>query len=167
MVDAMFDPECNMLKIGVTNSISRRAVELQSKYGQSLRLVKAIPGGRDVERSLHRRIAKSRIPGTEWFHVRRSLESWVGQPLTRSGRPRPEDAVDSGLQRCVTLVRKWTTFRGRRIFPSARFSSARGDDLPATWNAARFLVRRFRGLRLGGCIHREDNRPSGPGHYPG
>ncbi|MBV8266499.1 MAG: GIY-YIG nuclease family protein [Planctomycetaceae bacterium] len=93
----MFDPECNMLKIGVTNSISRRVVELPSKDGESLRLIKAIPGGRDVERSLHRRVAESRIPGTEWLHVRRSLESWVGQPLARSGRPRPEDVVDSRL----------------------------------------------------------------------
>ena len=78
----LWDRERNLVKIGWTRrDVDSRLVEHQSRADGRLVLLKAIPGGRDLERALHRRFADRRVKGTEYFLPSREIESVLGFPL--------------------------------------------------------------------------------------
>lgn len=58
----------NRVKVGYTADLPRRMAALATASSRPLRLVGAVPGDRDLERTCHERLAPYRIHG-EWFGV--------------------------------------------------------------------------------------------------
>jgi hypothetical protein len=54
------------IKIGIAVNPRKRMCHLQSHHPEPLRLLACIPGGRDMERALHKEFAAHRVTG-EWF----------------------------------------------------------------------------------------------------
>jgi Meiotically up-regulated gene 113 len=78
----LYHPDKHLIKIGWTRrDIESRVSEHQSRSRGRLVLLKAIPGGRDLERRLHQRFADRRVKGTEYFVPSRELESVLGSPI--------------------------------------------------------------------------------------
>jgi hypothetical protein len=63
-----------MAKIGFSSQIVDRVGKLQAQSPTRLRLLAAMPGGRDVERELHQIFAEDRIKG-EWFRLSPRLKA--------------------------------------------------------------------------------------------
>lgn len=57
-----------MVKIGVSTSVSRRLIDLQSSCPVSLRVAATIPGDAKIEAAMHRRFAGDRAHN-EWFRL--------------------------------------------------------------------------------------------------
>ncbi len=63
------------IKIGVTNNIEKRSVQLEREYRQKIEVLGVHSGDREVEESLHDDFAEFRRGRTEWFEpVPRLLE---------------------------------------------------------------------------------------------
>lgn len=59
------------IKIGMTRDLTQRKHDLEGRYGP-LELLIWEPGGREVERALHRQFRQLRLE-LEWFHPGREL----------------------------------------------------------------------------------------------
>jgi len=60
------DDADEVVKLGYSKDPTRRVKQLQTGSPRPLRFICAIPGGRDLEASLHQQLASQRISG-EWF----------------------------------------------------------------------------------------------------
>ena len=68
MVYAIVDDRADAVKIGVAVDPSTRLRDLQAGNASRLRLVAVTPGGRPLERALHKRLAAHRLrEDGEWF----------------------------------------------------------------------------------------------------
>lgn len=80
------------VKIGWTKDLPGRLATLQTGSSRPLTLLRAVPGGRDLEASLHERLADARLQG-EWFRrgaVRQMLDrvdgNWRWRELQKIAR---------------------------------------------------------------------------------
>ena len=120
------------IKIGWTDNLPRRLKALQTSCEHELILLCSVSGGRELERSVHRRLASHHIRG-EWFRnapeVVQVVSEMVAGELARQGemagnpvvrRPRGDVARDWLIAR----------FRERPSWPSGElFGRARSDGL--------------------------------------
>lgn len=78
--------ETMRIKIGYTNDIARRVVELQVGCPELLVLQLAVPGSLQDENELKQRFAAYRRHG-EWFDLSPEIEAWIeAARVTRSVR---------------------------------------------------------------------------------
>lgn len=87
------------VKIGWSEHLSRRVGALQTNSPERLRLVLAVPGGRQTERFLHGIFADYRVNG-EWFVHGRRIWSFVWK-IARLRQERPitrEDVIAVGYE---------------------------------------------------------------------
>ena len=129
----LWDRERNLVKIGWTRrDVDSRLAEHQSRAGGRLVLLKAIPGGRELERALHTRFSERRVPGTEFFVPNRELESVLGMPLCpeparptiRFLDPEPEPPAPSGPADHITPASKIGVGSGASRWPFGLVSCA-------------------------------------------
>lgn len=69
------------IKIGFTDNLERRLVELEYHYGESLAVLATMPGDKSVERSIHDRFMHLRFDRTEQFRPAFDLMTFIGRPL--------------------------------------------------------------------------------------
>jgi hypothetical protein len=65
-----------MVKVGFSSMILDRLSKLSAQSPTPMRLLAAIPGGRDVERRYHEALAADRIKG-EWFRLSGSVKAAI------------------------------------------------------------------------------------------
>jgi len=68
--------EGNPIKIGYSINPKARIKALQTASPVKLRLLKTIPGNRQIERALHRKFKKYRLRG-EWFKGSKELLQYI------------------------------------------------------------------------------------------
>ena len=61
-----------LFKIGITENLKRRVRSLENSQGGSIEIISAVPGDRELERSLHDRFEQHRKIG-EWFNADNSI----------------------------------------------------------------------------------------------
>lgn len=82
------------IKIGVANNVTARLAQLRTGAGGPLALIAAVDGGREVEKALHKKLARHHIDG-EWFRdceeVRKAIQNSLsnfGASKSVNGKPR-------------------------------------------------------------------------------
>jgi hypothetical protein len=81
------------VKIGFSDDVNRRRIQLEAHYGQTLALLAMIPGGRDEERAIHERFAHLRLSRTEQFQPAADLMEFIGCPLPAGSDPGGVEAI--------------------------------------------------------------------------
>lgn len=71
-------PEVRRVKIGYSTDVEKRLIGLQTSSPCALRLIKIIPGGKDLEQRLHYRFRAHHVDG-EWFDDV-VLDEWARNP---------------------------------------------------------------------------------------
>lgn len=69
------------IKIGTARDLDRRLAQLRGQSPAPLRVLWLMPGGRCLERQMHRRFYASRLHG-EWFSPSEDLTAWIEDALT-------------------------------------------------------------------------------------
>lgn len=87
----------DLVKIGMAEDVPARVARMQTGSPIPLRLLGYVPGGRDVERALHRRFRDLRVRG-EWFRRVDELHAYI-----KSGFEGPYIAL-SGDTACFGLI---------------------------------------------------------------
>jgi len=82
------------VKIGVAADAEARLEELQTGNPVTLRLLKVVPGGREIERVFHREFSEFRVRG-EWFRLTGALRAFVERDLGAAAVPYRLFAADS------------------------------------------------------------------------
>jgi hypothetical protein len=82
------------IKIGFSNAVDRRQLELESHYGRSAVLLGIMEGGRDEETSIHRRFSHLRLGRKEQFKPTAELMAFIGVPLLVDVNPESVEAVE-------------------------------------------------------------------------
>lgn len=70
------------VKIGLSDNVERRLVELQCSSPYPLRIVATIDGTVTLERELHERFVADRMTG-EWFRPSRAIQEYLGTRLAQ------------------------------------------------------------------------------------
>jgi hypothetical protein len=81
------------IKIGYTDNLDQRRLQLQVHYGTSLALLATMEGGKEVERAIHERFAAHRIGRTEQFRPAPELLAFIGRPLLANPNPEAVEAL--------------------------------------------------------------------------
>lgn len=107
----------NLVKIGRTKKpIAERLAALQISSPVHLELLATMPGGKSVERSLHRQFAYARSHG-EWFYPVRALLQYIDEvyPASRSQEEQDktkEEKLNARHQRRFQHALTWLRERG-------------------------------------------------------
>lgn len=117
------------VKIGTADDPERRLRHLQTAHYETLRIIRTLDGGVDVESWLHKRYKKHRIRG-EWFDYQESMESIEPPEI----QPKPPVVVDA---RPATFL---TEYLHDNEITIAEFASS----LDVTPQAVRYWVRGIR-----------------------
>lgn len=56
----------NRIKVGISEDVTQRVKTLECASGSAIQLLGSIPGGRDLEQAIHKRLQNRRLRG-EWF----------------------------------------------------------------------------------------------------
>jgi hypothetical protein len=107
------------IKIGFTTNLAGRLKSFRTGTAESITVLLTIPGGRDLERRLHKLFHADRITGTEFFHdqwdicnfidltKQKSLDAafeyieWLHWARTPAGRARAKQLSEERYQAMV------------------------------------------------------------------
>jgi Meiotically up-regulated gene 113 len=89
------------IKIGFSSQVDARLEYLEMELGQTLTLLKTIPGDRSVERKIHKRFTHLRVGRTEQFKPGDDLLEFIARPVLVGMNPSTVEAP----RRFGTLVR--------------------------------------------------------------
>lgn len=92
------------VKVGWSENPQMRLAQLQSAHHETLTLIDAVPGGRDVEAAVHAQLAESRVRG-EWFRDDEALRDQI-TALRERGRLRPLGLNASARAEHLALMRE-------------------------------------------------------------
>lgn len=98
------------IKIGYSEDVSQRLIQLESDYGQPLALLATLDGGRTEEQALHARFSHLRFGRTEQFRPTAELLSFIGRPLLVGADPDAVEAMPSTLKPTALTIkgnREW------------------------------------------------------------
>lgn len=92
------------IKIGYTDNLDQRRLQLQFHYGTPLALLATMDGGKEVERAIHERFAAHRIGRTEQFRPVPELLAFIDRPLLASPNPNAVEAITPHSKFSPTLI---------------------------------------------------------------
>jgi hypothetical protein len=82
------------VKIGFTDNLSARLIQLEQHYRVSLAVLATLPGDRAVERSIHKKFAHLRFGQTEQFRPEAELFEFINKPLLVCPNPELVEALE-------------------------------------------------------------------------
>jgi hypothetical protein len=98
------------IKIGIADSPALRLRELQTGNHLPLTLLKAVPGGKDLETELHRELAAYRLC-REWFEataeVLATVQVWRGKPFEPLRPGYVEQCAKQWNRKCKICQHPW------------------------------------------------------------
>lgn len=104
------------VKIGHTDNLEQRLVQLESHYGTPLAVLATMDGDRSVEAGLHERFAHLRFGRTEQFRPAVEIFAFIGKPLLVSANP---DAVEAMKPATASIWLKPDAYKSASL--AARF----------------------------------------------
>lgn len=81
------------VKIGFTDDLDRRLVELENHYREPLAVLATVPGGRERETQIHDLFGHLRFGRTEQFRPAAEIFTFIGKPLLVSPNPDAAEAM--------------------------------------------------------------------------
>lgn len=100
------------VKIGFSDNVEARRVQLEATYGRPLVVLAVMEGGRDEERAIHERFAHLRLEGRrrrgrrpEQFQPAPELLAFLGRPLLASANPDAVEAMPHGGRASIILLK--------------------------------------------------------------
>lgn len=112
MIYFLRSPDDGPIKIGFTDDLPKRISQLETRYGIALVLLAIRPGGREEEKSIHRRFSRSRIGRSEQFLPDDDLMKFIGPPMSDEARNR---LVEEGRKLVATTVDRTIASRAKTL----------------------------------------------------
>jgi hypothetical protein len=93
------------IKVGFTDNLGRRLVELEAQYNQPLAVLFTMEGDREREAEIHERFSHLRFGRTEQFKPAADLMAFIGRPLLVSPNPDAVEVMPGHLKPIVVQLR--------------------------------------------------------------
>lgn len=143
------------VKVGVARDPRKRLAELQVGSAVELRLIKAVPGDREIEYELHRRWREHRTIG-EWFvlaAIAKDIEAWGASAIpvakyhacNECGRPSEVPTEQCAL--CAASQRRREAAERRRLQNPTRSHAPRCEDCGVKTSSKLMLCRACKSVR--------------------
>lgn len=104
------------IKIGFSDDVEFRRVQLEGTYGCPLALLATMNGGRQEEAEIHERFAHLRLGRTEQFRPAADLLTFIGRPLLVCPNPDAVEAMESLTSPTAITIKgavEWRTWVNR------------------------------------------------------